>query len=54
MTLKGYLPITSGNGNLFFQLVNARYERGTMVLASNRQFAKRARCSAIPWWPSHC
>jgi DNA replication protein DnaC len=22
----GYLPITSGNGNLFFQLVNARYE----------------------------
>jgi DNA replication protein DnaC len=24
----GYLPVTSGGGNLFFQLVNARYEKG--------------------------
>ena len=24
----GYLPITAGGANLFFQLVNARYERG--------------------------
>jgi IstB-like ATP binding protein len=23
----GYLPITSGGANLFFQLVNARYEK---------------------------
>src|SRR5215212_11401065 len=36
----GYLPITSGNGNLFFQLVNARYERGAMILTSNRGFAE--------------
>ena len=24
----GYLPVIPGGGNLFFQLVNARYERG--------------------------
>ena len=36
----GYLPVTSGNGNLFFQLVNARYERGAMILTSNRGFAE--------------
>ena len=36
----GYLPITSSNGNLFFQLVNARYERGAMILTSNRGFAE--------------
>jgi hypothetical protein len=28
-------------GNLFFQLVNARYERGAMILTSNRGFAER-------------
>lgn len=36
----GYLPISAGNGNLFFQLVNARYERGAMILTSNRGFGE--------------
>ena len=36
----GYLPVTSGGGNLFFQLVNARYEHGAMILTSNRGFAE--------------
>jgi transposase/DNA replication protein DnaC len=36
----GYLPITAGNGNLFFQLVNAGYERGAMILTSNRGFSE--------------
>jgi DNA replication protein DnaC len=36
----GYLPVTSGGGNLFFQLVNARYEKGAMILTSNRGFAE--------------
>lgn len=36
----GYLPITAGGGNLFFQLVNGRYERGAMILTSNRGFAE--------------
>jgi DNA replication protein DnaC len=36
----GYLPITAGGANFFFQLVNARYERGAMILTSNRGFAE--------------
>ena len=36
----GYLPVIAGGGNLFFQLVNARYERGAMILTSNRGFAE--------------
>ena len=34
----GYLPVTAGGTNLFFQLVNARYEKGSMVLTSNKSF----------------
>jgi DNA replication protein DnaC len=36
----GYQPVVPGGGNLFFQLVNARYERGAMILTSNRGFAE--------------
>ena len=36
----GYLPVVPGGGNLFFQLVAARYERGAMILTSNRGFAQ--------------
>lgn len=36
----GYLPVVPGGGNLFFQLVNARYERSAMILTSNRGFAE--------------
>ena len=39
----GYLPVISGGGNLFFQLVNARYEKGAMILTSNRGFAGMGR-----------
>ena len=35
-----YLPVTPGGANLFFQLVNARYEKGAMILTSNRGFAE--------------
>ena len=35
-----YLPVTAGGGNLFFQLVNARYEKSAMILTSNRGFAE--------------
>lgn len=38
----GYLPIGSGGGNLFFQLVNACYEHCAMILTSNRGFAEWA------------
>src|SRR6201989_114837 len=30
----------ASNDNLFFQLVNARYEKGAMILTSNRGFAE--------------
>ncbi|WP_292491083.1 ATP-binding protein [Mesorhizobium sp.] len=36
----GYLPVIAGGGNLFFQLVNARYAKGAMILTSNRGFAE--------------
>ncbi|MFQ5974332.1 MAG: IS21-like element helper ATPase IstB, partial [Alphaproteobacteria bacterium] len=36
----GYLPITPSGANLFFQLVNARYEKGATILTSNRGFAE--------------
>jgi DNA replication protein DnaC len=36
----GYLPVVQGGGNLFFQLVNARYEKGAMILTCNRGFAE--------------
>jgi len=36
----GYLTVGAGAGNLFFQLVNARYEKGSMILTSNRGFGE--------------
>jgi len=38
----GYLPLGSGGGNLFFQLVNACYERSAMIMTSNRGFGEWA------------
>jgi hypothetical protein len=32
--------VVPGGGNLFFQLVNARYEKGSMILTSNHGFAE--------------
>jgi DNA replication protein DnaC len=34
----GYLPIPENGTNLFFQVVNTRYERGSIVLTSNKSF----------------
>lgn len=36
----GYPSVGAGAGNLLFQPVNARYERGAMILTSNRGFAE--------------
>ena len=36
----GYLSVGASAGNLFFQLINARYEKGAMILTSNRGFAE--------------
>ncbi len=34
----GYLPIPDSGTNLFFQVVNAHYEKGSMILTSNKSF----------------
>ena len=36
----GYLSVGAAAGNLFFQMINARYEKGAMILTSNRGFAE--------------
>jgi len=38
--LLGKIRSALTGGNLFFQLVNARYEKGAMILTSNRGFAE--------------
>ena len=48
----GYLPITIGGANLFFQLVNARYEKGAMILTSNRGFAEWGEIFGDPVVPT--
>jgi DNA replication protein DnaC len=34
----GYLPLNRSDANLFFQLVSARYESGSLVLTSNKSY----------------
>jgi DNA replication protein DnaC len=36
----GYIPIDRHGAHLFFQLISRRYERGSMILTSNRSFAQ--------------
>jgi DNA replication protein DnaC len=43
-----YLPVIPGGGNLFFQLANARYERGAMILTSNRGFGEWGDGDSMP------
>ena len=38
----GYLPVGSGGGNIFFQLVNACYERCALIMTGNRGFGEWA------------
>src|SRR6476469_4575720 len=44
----GYLSVGASAGNLFFQLVNARYEKGAMILTSNRGFAEWGEVFGAP------
>jgi DNA replication protein DnaC len=36
----GYLPLDRAEANLVFQLVSRRYERGSMIITSNKSFAE--------------
>jgi len=38
----GHEPLTAEQAHVFFQLVNARYETGSIVMTSNRPFSKWA------------
>lgn len=34
----GYMPVDTQRGNLFFQLVSRRYEKGSIILSTNKPF----------------
>ena len=36
----GYLPIDKLEADLLFQVITGRYERGSMIITSNRMFKK--------------
>ena len=42
----GYLPLDRAEANMVFQLVSRRYERGTMIITSNKSFAEWGASSA--------
>lgn len=39
----GYLPLSRAEGNMVFQLVSRRYERGSIILTSNKSFSEMAQ-----------
>lgn len=48
----GYLPFEPDAAHLFFQFVSRRYERGALLVTSNRAVASTgAPSSATPWMP---
>ena len=36
----GYLPISSVESNIFFQLINKRYEKSSTIITTNKEFSK--------------
>jgi DNA replication protein DnaC len=36
----GYLPLARDEANLVFQMISKRYEKGAIVLTSNKAFSK--------------
>jgi DNA replication protein DnaC len=36
----GYLPLDRDEANMVFQLISRRYERGSMIITSNKSFAE--------------
>jgi len=36
----GYLPLSHAEANMVFQLISRRYERGSMIVTSNKSFAE--------------
>jgi DNA replication protein DnaC len=46
----GYLPFAPNAAHLFFQLVSRRYERGSILVTSNRAVGEWVPCSVTPSW----
>jgi DNA replication protein DnaC len=44
----GYLPMDTASGNWIFEVVTRRYERGSIILTSNRGFAEWGQVFADP------
>jgi DNA replication protein DnaC len=38
----GYLPLDDMGATIFFQVVSARYERGSIILTSNKSYGDGA------------
>jgi DNA replication protein DnaC len=45
----GYLPLDQASANWIFQVVSRRYERGSIILTSNRGFADWGQVFADQW-----
>jgi IstB-like ATP binding protein len=43
----GYLPLDEMGSTIFFQLVSARYERGSIILTSNKSYGDTAMNNRI-------
>jgi DNA replication protein DnaC len=55
----GYLPLDDMGATIFFQLVSARYERGSIILTSNKSYGDWPRFLGIqssrpPFWIGSC
>ncbi len=42
----GYLPLSRAEGNMVFQLVSRRYEKGSIILTSNKTFSEMGQVFA--------
>ena len=55
----GYLPLEPNAAHLFFQLVSRRYERGSLLITSNRSVSEWGQVFAdpvvaTPFWTGCC
>ena len=50
----GYLPIDQRGADLLFQVISQRYERGSIVLTSNKAFSNPFRMSHASTATSQC
>src|SRR5690606_6267558 len=47
----GYLPFEANAAHLFFQVVSRHYEKGSILITSNRSVGEWGAFLATPLWP---